>query len=280
MPKPGSVCCSPKGLIMTISAEQFLLEFGQRTKDIGAHISPCSDTNPAELPQGIRILAKRYNWPIFPVSTSSIKATAASALIKIATSNISRLDEFPCLYPSCQFGLATGSEGSVWVAEMDVPVGVAAFQSLAGIENPSNGEDFELQTLLSKGGSRLYAFYAWPQGFVMKKTGLHPAPSLTIHGNGSWVPFPPAVFSGVSYEFIDEDVPVATTPKGLLGLLFETVGSESKVAGPPKFLPQPTDLGYLSSRYQFGKLGEKPSKLRNREQFHSHRGMFIVPRRR
>jgi hypothetical protein len=263
---------------MTISAEQFLLDLALRARPIDVQQAPSTHPNSAELHKAIRDAAKGRGWRIFAVPTSSLWAPAANALIRKATSDVSILEELPSLYRNCRYGLATGPESGVWVAEFDGVWNAAALYGLAGIEIFSADEYWDGNTLLSRGGSRTYAFLKWPRGLAMQHSRLNLVPGITIHGAGSWVPLPPSEFSGSLYEYINDEA-VAETPDFLVDLLFKVHGSDFGPAGPPKFPPQPAYPGRLPFRKLHGNSGEDQVGFQ-RARLPRHHGIFLVPRRR
>lgn len=263
---------------MTISAEQFLLDFALRARPIDApQTSNCQPIS-AELPKAIRDAAKGRRWRIFPITTGSLRAPAANALIRNATSNISILEELPALYPGCRYGLATGSESGVWVAELDGEWNAQALYGLAGIAISSADESWDGNTLLSRGGSKTYAFFKWPNGLAMQRSCLNLIPGLKLHGEGSWVPLPPSEFLGACCEYLNAEA-VAETPDFFVSLLFKAHGSDFGPAGPPKYPPRSVNLGNYPSWKKHSSSAEKQMGLQQ-PRLPRQRGIFLVPRRR
>ncbi|MGD0938997.1 MAG: bifunctional DNA primase/polymerase [Terracidiphilus sp.] len=263
---------------MTISAERFLLDFKLRARNIHALQTPNCQPNSVELPQAIRDAAMGRKWRIFPVTTGSLRAPAANALIRDATSDISALEEQLALYPGCQYGLATGPESGVWAIEFDGGWNAAALYGLAGIVMSCADDHLDGITLLSREGSKTYAFFKWPLGLGMQRSCINQVPGLRIHGDGSWVPLPPSEFSGGRCEYVNDEA-VTETPDLLVNLVFKAQGAGSGLAGPPKYPPQPVFSGSLPFRNQHGNFSENQTR-REKPYLSRRRGIFLVSRRR
>jgi hypothetical protein len=197
---------------------------------------PGIQANFAKMPQAIRDAAKR-GWKIFPVPTDSL--FAVDALIGTATNDISILEHFPSLYPSCGYGLQTGSASGVCVAEMVGTHGASALYKLAGITGHNDGDIWDGLTLISCGGKRTYAYFEWPAGFSMRLS-FNSEPSLIIHGEGSWGPLPPSEIDGIQHAYVN-DAAVEALPNLLIKRLFKPLDSKGGFAKLLKFPQRPTN---------------------------------------
>ena len=206
----------------------FLQEYGLRGLSIAAQPTP-SPNHPersAGLPIEVLQSARRH-WRLFPVLPHG-KFASAKARIEEATTDLERLEEWACKHPGCNWGLATGQASGVFVLEVDAERGRNALCILCGDE-----WDWQ-QTLQSQAGDAAYAFFPWPAGRAMHRSGRNLAPGLSIRGEGDYVLIPPSAYSsGVSHAYVDPDAAIAAAPHWLLDSAF--AGLEGQLSG--KILP-------------------------------------------
>ena len=224
------------------SAEDFIIAnaFLNHAKSTAVQPNPLRQS--AELPANVGTGANR-GLRIFPISHSS--RYAATTLIKArigeATSDLDRLAELAAEAPA-GWAFATGPEpdAGVFVVEMEGELGANAFNSLVALEiSCLQGEDSDWQTLSAGDGWRTFAIYSFPAGMILRPNGKHPAPGLTIHGDGDYVLLPP------DFVFLDSDVKIASGPALLLDLAFEKVSNEVPSQVARRIAPQRAD-----SRFQ------------------------------
>jgi hypothetical protein len=227
-----------------ISAEQFLQERSQCAKRIDSPQAINQPTNHAELPQEIRDAANR-GWQVFPILSGSLLASDAGALVDTATCDLSILEGLPSTYPGCRFGLRTGPNSAVWVAEMREPRAASVLYRLAGTCPENVEQEWDGLTLLCRGAGSTYAFFRWPpDALSMIRLGSESDPCLVLHGNCSWVPLPPSSFKGSPYVYLNRAA-VSMTPAFLSDLLFEYPAINSVKAEQQQFSERPTHSGSL-----------------------------------
>jgi hypothetical protein len=133
-----------------IQAKQFLKDHALRLKRIDPPQAADHPNSHAVLPQEIRDAAKR-GWQIFPILSGSLLASNADALADTATSDISILEGLPSNYPGCRFGLRTGPNSAVLVAEMRDPRAASVLYRLAETCPENVEQEWDGLTLLSRG---------------------------------------------------------------------------------------------------------------------------------
>ncbi|MFZ1083445.1 MAG: bifunctional DNA primase/polymerase [Terracidiphilus sp.] len=220
------------------SAFAYLQQRPFLVKSIDGTQSPDLKANPAKLPQAIRDAAKR-GWKVFPILADSL--FAVDALIGTATNDISILEHIPSSYPSCGYGLQTGSASGVCVAEMVGTHGASALYKLAGITGHDVGDIWDGLTLISCGGKRTYAYFKWPYKFSMMSF-CNSEPNLLLRGECSWVPLPPSEIDGIQHAYVNAAA-VEALPDLLIKRLFKPLDSKSGSVKPLKFPDQPTNYG-------------------------------------
>jgi hypothetical protein len=151
--------------------------------------------------------------------------------IEDATADLAQLEQWACEHPGCNWGLATGVASGVFVLEVDTRRAGSALHIL-------NRDEWDgQQTLQSRAGDAVYAFFRWPAGRVMRGSGKNPAPGLRIRGEGDYVLIPPsACSSGVSHVYLDPDAAIAAAPQGLLDSVFAGLAEQpsGKILAFPK----------------------------------------------
>lgn len=203
-------------------------EYGQR---VAAPPTPSSFNQlrrSADLP--IEVLQANRLWRLFPVWSQS-RLASAKMRIEDATADLAQLEQWAYEHPGCNWGLATGVASGVFVLEVDTRRAGSALHIL-------NRDEWDgQQTLQSRAGDAVYAFFRWPAGRVMRGSGKNPAPGLRIRGEGDYVLIPPsACSSGVSRVYLDPNAAIAAAPQGLLDSVFAGLAEQAsgKILAFPK----------------------------------------------
>jgi hypothetical protein len=223
-----------------IPVEEFLREYERRPQSSAATRPSC---DPAQQRAAMRYAAI-HGWRIFPVpQASSLHASMTRDRIGEATNDLAALEELADLNSGCRWALATGQASGVFVLEMEGGLGSAALGRLTTIYM-DDGSDF--QTLSSRAGESVFAFFRFPAGLAMRHGYRHFEPGLAIHGDGDFVLLPPSRYSsGIVHDYLNPDTLVAVVPPWLLDLAFEAVREDSELLVPripphragPEFLP-------------------------------------------
>ncbi|WP_433972689.1 bifunctional DNA primase/polymerase [Tunturiibacter lichenicola] len=226
----------------------FFLEYGKRVPAPPASSSFNQTRCSADLP--IEVLQASRLWRLFPVWTQS---RLASGMMRIedATADRAQLEQWACEHPGCNWGLATGAASGVFVLEVDTRRAGSALRILC-----DDVWDWQ-QTLQMSAGDAGYAFFRWPAGRAMRRSGKNPAPGIRIHGEGDYVLIPPsACSSGVSNVYLDPDAAIAAAPQWLLDSVF--AGSAEQPSGRilafPKFPLQKVSTTTRPPGLSLGKL--------------------------
>lgn len=73
------------------------------------------------------------------------------------------------------------------------------------------------RTLTAQTGKGSHAYFRWPVGLELRNSASKLARGLDVRAAGGYVIVPPSVHpTGTVYEFVDEEVPVASAPEWLL----------------------------------------------------------------
>jgi len=208
-----------------IPVEEFLREHERRAQSSAATRPSC---DPAHQRATMRYAAIQ-GWRIFPVpQASSLHASMTRDRIGEATNDLAALEELADLNPGCRWALATGQASGVFVLEVEGGLGRAALGRLTTIYMDNDGSDF--QTLRSRAGESVFAFFRFPAGLAIRHGYRHFAPGLAIHGDGDFVLLPPSRYSsGIVHDYLNPDAPVAVVPPWLLDLAFEAVREDSEL---------------------------------------------------
>jgi hypothetical protein len=134
-----------------------------------------------------------------------------------ATNEEGRLRFWSRRFPDCNWAVATGPESEVFVLDVDGEQGRTSLQTLElqGFQLP--------RTLITQTGRGSQIWLKWPaNGIVVRNSVGKLAPGLDVRGVGGYVLVPPSVHpNGAVYEFVNENVTIASAPEWLLKKLAE-----------------------------------------------------------
>ena len=191
-------------------------------------------------------------WRLFPVEPRG-KMPLIRKWPERATCDMAILRAWSQKYFRCNWGLATGPAGGVWVLDADGEQGEAAIRSL--IEQHGHGWT---ETLSVKTARGRHFYYVWPEaGGVRNSTGKL-APGLDIRGTGGYAVVPPSLHSsGHRYDWEEEDVPIAQAPEWLL----EQVRARAQTNTPS---PSKVDADFIAEGQRNATLVSEAGAMRRR----------------
>ena len=125
-------------------------------------------------------------------------------------------------------GLATGPISGIFVLDIDGAVGEASLANYPAMP----------KTLTSTTGRGRHLIFSYPNKKVYTRAGKF-APGLDIRGEGGYVVAPPSVHAtGVVYQFLDDNAPIAEAPEWLLNIICKA--PEAKINAIP-YTPSTSD---------------------------------------
>ena len=72
-----------------------------------------------------------------------------------------------------------------------------------------------MQTLTSRTGESIFAYFLYPASLVVRHGGKHPDSGLTIHGENDFVLLPPSRYSArIAHEYLNPEETVAGLRSG------------------------------------------------------------------
>ncbi len=108
---------------------------------------------------------------------------------------------------SPNLGIATGPVSGIFVLDVDGPMGEASLAKFPPLP----------ETLTSTTGRGRHLFFRYPEGIKVFTRSSKFASGLDVRGEGGYVVAPPSAhYSGVTYQFLDPEVPIADAPDWLI----------------------------------------------------------------
>ncbi len=191
-------------------------------------------------------------WRVFPVSRSKIPLVRNWP--SCATTDRARIEEWSDKFPTANIGVRTGATSGLVVIDVDGAEGGRALLTLPDA-------DLFPETLTGRSSRGFHFYYRHPGGHVPSRTQFHQKPvdiiadGLRDPTKAHMVIAPPSVHkSGVRYEFLDPETPLADFPLWLLPHLLAPVAPKPQititadfalVAPVPKLKSQPHVAGAL-----------------------------------
>jgi Bifunctional DNA primase/polymerase, N-terminal/AAA domain/Primase C terminal 1 (PriCT-1) len=153
-------------------------------------------------------------WQLFPVKPRNKRPLIAEWQHQ-ATDEEEQLWLWQKTYPDCNWAAVTGPRSGMFVLDVDGDKGLKALIDLQrmGCYLP--------ETLTTHTARGKHAFFQWPAaGTAIRNSAGKLAPGLDVRGTGGYVLVPPSVHpSGVPYEFVDGNAPIAPADEWLLEML-------------------------------------------------------------
>ncbi len=187
----------------------------------------CAGNLSLGLPEEVRQAANR-GWHVFPISPLAKFTAQPDLLIREATSEITRLEEFAAEYPLCGWRVAAGPS-SLCILRLDGQDGRNSFAAF-------NQDLGECLTLQARQGDTAWAFFRWPTGLVLRTSGTKLALGMRILRERDSCIIPPSS----NCVFLNPWAEIDAIPSWLRELAFETPDSPPGIARPTSaFSPPP-----------------------------------------
>jgi hypothetical protein len=165
-------------------------------------------------------------WRLFPIKPRG-KQPLIDDWPRQATHEGPRLETWMDRFPGSNWGVITGPESGMFVLDVDGDEGHRGIVDLErrGCVLP--------KTLTTRTGHGTHAFLEWPgNGAAIRNSASKLAPGLDVRGAGGYVVVPPSVHpSGATYNFIDENVQIASAPELLLQMLTQISATAEPCVG-------------------------------------------------
>jgi len=125
--------------------------------------------------------------------------------------------------PSANIGIATGPISNIFVVDVDGAQGEASLASFPPLP----------PTLTSTTGRGRHLVFRYPHKKVYTRAGKF-ASGLDIRGEGGYIVAPPSIhYTGVVYQWLDPDCPIATAPDWLLDIICQPPADRVALPLPP-----------------------------------------------
>lgn len=122
---------------------------------------------------------------------------------------------------TANIGLATGPTSNIFVLDIDGAIGESSLSNYPAMP----------ETLTSTTGRGRHLIFRYPDKKVYTRAGKF-APGLDIRGDGGYIVAPPSIhYTGVVYQWLDENTPIAEAPEWLLDIICKA--PEAKTAPIP-----------------------------------------------
>jgi hypothetical protein len=150
-------------------------------------------------------------WRVLPIRKDK-KTPYIKNWQHAATIDADQITEWWKQWSDANVGILTGAESGIFVVDVDGELGAA---SLAAWVEEFN---WDIVTLTAKTGRGTHFYFKHPGGTIKTRVGIRPG--IDVRGDGGYVVAPPSVHSsGSIYEFVSEDVVIASAPQELVDLI-------------------------------------------------------------
>jgi hypothetical protein len=133
------------------------------------------------------------------------------------------------LFPGCNWGLVCGHKSRFFVLDVDGEDGEASMAEFC----KTHGDSWT-HTLKVKTGRGDHLYFKYPDNVSIRNSAGKLAKGLDIRGSGGCVTIPPSIHpSGIAYQWVNADIPVASAPPWLLEMIDRLPSSQTDTVAEP-----------------------------------------------
>lgn len=173
--------------------------------------------------EAARYYAEERGWHVFPCAPRS-KSPATRRGFYDATASSGQIASWWEKSPGYNAAIRTGEGSGFFVLDPDGLAGQDEVRALEAIYGPLP------KTLTAKTPNGYHHYFRYPAG--RRITNSPVSANVHVRGEGGYVVAPPSIHpSGVTYEWVDESVPITDAPDWLLALV--SLKSRKRTEGKP-----------------------------------------------
>ena len=132
-------------------------------------------------------------------------------------------------FPGCNWALACGPESGVFVLDVDSEDGKASIAELCKAHG-----DLWTYTLQTETAHGFHLYFKYPDNVSIRSSVCKLAKGLDIRGIGGSAMIPPSIHpSGIAYQWLNADIPVASAPSWLLEMIDQLPLSQTDAIAEP-----------------------------------------------